>query len=228
MTVPKRLTIEFEDGSKKTTAFSQLPRPAWLELSHMGLCPPPPTIPEPSKNYLLLRWKNGWQEVIAIDWDSAELLRYYVLERAEETGRIAIEVEGEYPILFSVKRLPKELDSLVIIGKTGTKRYPMEPRVKREEGGKIEHIAFDRAERHFQSQSQETPGIGVQEIAHFLAEELNKRGLSAKKLLNMDPMQRIAEYKELAKVLGLRATERQEDVYGFIQLMIEKGSRGDS
>jgi hypothetical protein len=70
MTVPKSLTIEFEDGSKKTIAFSQLTRPAWLELSQMGLCPSPSAVSEPSKHYLLLRWKNGWQEVIGIDKNS--------------------------------------------------------------------------------------------------------------------------------------------------------------
>jgi hypothetical protein len=150
------------------------------------------------------------------------LLRYYVLERVEEVGRIAFEVEGDYPVLFAVKRLPKELDSLVIFGKAGVKRYHVEPKVKREEGGKIEHVEYDRAEHHFEPEPQETAETHVQEMTNSLAAELNKRGLSPEKLLNIHHMQRIAKYKELAKALGLRAAERQEDIYGFIQLMVEK------
>jgi hypothetical protein len=222
MTVPKHLTIEFEDGSKNAVAFSQLTRAAWLELAHMGLCPPPSAASESSRHYLLMRWKNGWQEVIGIDKSSVELLRYYVLERVEDVGRIAFEVEGDYPVLVTVKRLPKELDSLVIFGKAGVKRYHMQPKVKREEGGKIEHVEYDRAERHFQSEPEETTETHVQEMTNSLAAELNKRGLSPEKLLTMECAHKFAKYKELAKALGLRATERQEDVYGFLQLMIEK------
>jgi hypothetical protein len=222
MTVPKRLTIEFEDGSKKAIEFSKLTRPAWLELSRMGLCSSPSAISEPSKNYILLRWKNGWREVIGIDKNSVELLRYYVLERVEEIGRIALEVEADYPVLFAVKRLPKELDSLVIFGKTGVKRYHMEPKVKREEGDKIEHLRYDRAERHFQPEPQETADIHFQEMMDSLEANLNKKGLSVEKLLTMDDAQKLTKFEELAKAMGLRGTEKQEDVYGFIQLIMEK------
>lgn len=222
MTVPKRLIIEFEDGSKKAIDFSQLTRPARLELSRMGLCLPTPPISESSKNYLLLRWKNGWQEVIGVDKNSVDLLRYYILERTEEVGRIVLNVNEDYPVLLIVNRLPKELDRLMIVGGGNAKGYLLEPNVKKEEGDKIEHVEYDKAERYFQPQPEGQGKVWFTEVIETLKNELSQKGLSAEKLLNEDPINRVKEYKDLAKVLPLRATERQEDVYGFIQLMIEK------
>jgi hypothetical protein len=222
MTVPKRLMIEFEDGSKKAIDFSQLARPAWLELSRMGLCLPPPPISESSRNYLLLRWKNGWQEVIGVDKNSVDLLRYYILERMEEVGRIVLNANEDYPILLTVNRLPKELDRLMIVGGGNTRGYHLEPSVKKEEGDKIEHVEYDKAERYFQPQPEGQGEVWLTEVIETLKNELSQKGLSAEKLLNEDPINRVREYKDLAKVLPLRATEKQEDVYGLIQLMIEK------
>src|SRR3989339_1307450 len=114
MKAPAYLVVEYEDGSEKKIAFDQLSRPLRLELSRMGVCPPPSEGPEVLKHYLLLRWKSGWQEVIVVDRNSVDLLRYYILERVEEIGRMALTVTGDYPVLLTVKRLPKELDRLVI------------------------------------------------------------------------------------------------------------------
>ena len=222
MTLPKRLVIEFEDGSKKAIEFSQLARPIWLELSRLGLCLPPPSVSESSKNYLLLRWKNGWQEVIGVDKNSVDLWRYYILERTEEVGRIVLNTNEDYPILLTVNRLPKELDRLMIVGGDSAKGYRLEPSVKKEEGGKIEHVEYDKADRHFQPQPEGQGEVWFTEVLETLKNELSQKGLSAEKLLNEDPIHRVREYKDLAKVLPLRATEKQEDVYGLIQLMIEK------
>ncbi len=222
MTVPKRLIIEFEDGSKKAIEFSQLARPIWLELSRLGLCLPPPPISESSKNYLLLRWKNGWQEVMSVDKNSVDLLRYYILERTEEVGRIVLNTNEDYPILMTVNRLPKELDRLMIVGGGYTKGYHLEPSVKKEEGDKIEHVEYDKAERYFQPQPESQGEVWFTEVIETLKNELSQKGLSAEKLLNEDPIHRLRKYKDLAKGLCLRATEKQEDVYGLIQLIIEK------
>ncbi len=221
MKTPKYFFIEYDDGSTKKIEFNQLSRPVHLELSRMGLCPSPFETPEPSKHYLLLRWKNGWQEVTGVDKNPLDLLRYYILERMEEVGRMALEVKGDYPVLLSIKRLPKELDRLMIVGSDHAKVYRLEPKAKKEEGDKIEHVEFDRAERHFQPEPEEKAEVWVAEVTEALKNELDRKGLSAKKLLNEDPSHRVKEYKELAKALGLRATERQEDVYGFIELMIK-------
>jgi hypothetical protein len=214
--------VEYEDGSMKGIEFSQLSPSTCLELSQKGLCPPPAEKPEALKHYLLLLWKNGWQEVIGVDKNSLELLRYYILERIEEVGRLALEVKGEYPLLFTIGRLPKELQRIVIVGKEGTKGYSLEPKMKKEEGDKIEHIEFDKAERHFQSDPDQKAESWYGELVHSLRAELEKRGLNPEEILTREPMERIREYGELARALKIRATEKQQDVYGLIQLLMEK------
>jgi hypothetical protein len=221
MTLPKRLIVEYEDGSTKGIEFSQLDKSIRLELSRRGLSPPPSEVPEHLSHFLLLRWKSGWQEVIGVDKSPVELLRYYILERMEEVGRLALEVKGDYPILFTIKRLPKELESLMIIGREEVKVYHLEPKTKREEGDKIEHVEFDKAERHFQPESDGQAEAWIGKIREALRTELDKRNLTSEKLTASNQSQRIMEYKELSKALGLRAKERQEDVYCFIQFMIE-------
>jgi len=221
MTLPRRLIVEYEDGSTRGIEFNQLDSSTRSDLSRWGLCPQPSVVPESSNQYLLLRWKNGWQEVIGVDRDPVDLLRYYILERVEEVGRMALDVKGQYPLLLTVKRLPKELDRLMIVRSGSARVYRLEPKAKREEGNKIEHVEYDKAERHFQPEPDQQAEAWFAEVMEALKNELNRKGLSIEKLLNGDPSHRVEEYKELAKALGLRATERQEDVYGFIQLMIE-------
>lgn len=220
MSLPKRLIVEYEDGSTKGTAFSQLSRHSWLELSKLGLCPPPPVMPQLSKSYLLLRWQDGWQEVLGVDESFVELLRYYVLERVEEVGRMALQAKGDYPTLLVIQRKPKELSSLLIVGSGDTTAYSFKPSIRREEGDKIEHVEYDRAERHLQHERNKNAETWGEEIMDSLKTELGKKGITAEKLLAMAWDQRVEEYKELAKTLGIRAAENQEDVYGFIQLMM--------
>jgi len=222
MKTPKHLIIEYEDKSAKTIPFSQLDRSIWGELSRSGLCSPPTESIEPSKNYLLLRWKDGWQEVVAVGQDTVDLLRYYILERVEETGRAVLETGVDYPLLLTVKRLPKELESLTIVNGNAAKAYHVEPKWKKEEGDKIEHVEYDRAERHFQPHAQETGKEDIQTMARLLAAEMTKKDLQPRKLLEIEPDQRVAKYKELAKAMGIRAMEKQEDLYGFLQLMVGK------
>jgi hypothetical protein len=221
MILPKRLIVEYEDGSTKGIEFNQLDKSTWSELSRRGLCSQPSEVPEPSSHYLLLRWRNGWQEVIGVDKNPVDLLRYYILERVEEVGRMALDFKGEYPLLLTVKRLPKELDRLMIVRSGSAKAYRLEPKAKREEGDKIEHVEYDKAEHHFQPEPDEQAEAWFAEVMEVLRNELSRKGLSTKKLLEGDPSHRVKEYRELARALGLRAAERQEDVYGFIQLMIE-------
>ena len=221
MKKPKQLTIEYEDGSAKTIPFTQLDRSIWQELSRRGLCSSPSEA-GPSKSYLLLRWKNGWQEVVGLDQDSVDLLRYYILERVEETGRVVLEARADYPLLLTVKRLPKELESLTIVGSEDAKVYEVVPKKKKEEGDKIEHVEFDRAERPFLPHPKQTGQDAVEEMPRLLATEIAKKNLSPQKLLNLEPGQKVAKFKELAKTMGIRAMEKQEDLYGFLQLMVGK------
>ncbi len=216
MSSPRRLIIEYEDGSKKVTEFCQLDNETWLELSRSGLCPPPP----PKKtldHYVLMRWKDGWQEVVGISHVTAEPLRYYTLERMEEVGRMAFDVAEDYPLLFLVKRLPRHIETLLLVGRRGVKGYTLEEKRTVKEGGKIEHILYDR--------KGPSPGEYAKDwlaaIKGQLKAEMKKKGLTAEQLLSMDDHQKVQAYFEIAKVLGIRGMEKQEDVYGFIQLIAE-------
>ena len=79
-----------------------------------------------SKHYLLVRWQDGWQEVFGVDADSAELLRYYVIERIEDRGRLSLEVGSEYPELLVIERTPRGVAEAIIVGDDGVRSYALE------------------------------------------------------------------------------------------------------
>ncbi|OGP75717.1 MAG: hypothetical protein A2V86_12975 [Deltaproteobacteria bacterium RBG_16_49_23] len=215
MISPKRLIIEYEDGSRKVTEFTQLDNQTWLELSRSGLCPPPPK--KTLDHYVLMRWKDGWQEVVGISKMTAELWRYYTLERTEEVGRMAFDVAEDYPLLFLVKRLPRQIESLFLVGRKGSKGYTLEEKRAVKEGDKIEHILYDKKD----SSPCERAEGWVAEIKEQLKAEMKKKGLTSEQLLSLDDHQKLQAYFDFAKALGIRGMEKQEDVYGFIQLMAE-------
>lgn len=222
MSLPKRLTIEYEDGSKKMIDFNQLKREVWLELSRIGLCQPPPALLELLDNYILLRWKDGWQEVRGIPKACIELLRYYTIERTEEVGRMAFEVGEEYPILFIIKRLPRQVEGLWVIGGKETKFYSIIEKRAVKEGGKIEHILYDKNDPSQCKEDSQKAETLFREIIDGLKVELKKYGLTANQVLAMEASQRVEKYKALSKDLGIRPMERQEDVYRFMELFLGK------
>jgi len=216
MSSPRRLIIEYEDGSKKVFEFSQLDNRTWNELAASGLCPPPPK--RTLDHYLLMQWEDGWQEVKGIPKETAELLRYYTLERTEEVGRMAFEVAEDYPLLFLVKRLPRNIKTLLIVGHRGINEYLLEEKRTIKEGGKIEHILYDKKV----SSTFKQNGEWVNEFNGRLKSEMECRGLTAEQLLSLNKDQKLQVCFEISKGLGIRGMEKQEDVYGFILLMTEK------
>jgi hypothetical protein len=96
------------------------------------------------------------------------------------------------------------------------------PKEQKEEGGKIEHVEFDRAERHLQPHPEGAGKDAVQEVPRLLATEITKKNLSPQELLALKPGEKAAQFKGLAKAMGVRAMERQEDLYGFFQFLIGK------
>jgi hypothetical protein len=88
MSEPKRLVVKYDDGSTKEADFADLNGQLRRQLAELGLCPPLKRVGA-AKHYLLVRWQDGWQEVFAVDSDSAELLRYFVIERIEDRGRLS-------------------------------------------------------------------------------------------------------------------------------------------
>ena len=221
MSMPKRIIIEYEDGSTKGVEFSKLSRQGWLELSKLRLCHPPSVIPEPSKNYILFRWKDGWKEVVGLDRRDVELLRYYTIERTEEVGRMALEVAEEYPVLLLIKRLPKEIKNVLIVGSIGLKMYALEEKTKKREGGKVEHILYDSKDLNSIKEENSSADKWVAEIVDSLKAEFKNRGLTSENFLSTNEVKRVSVYNKISRTLGIRAMEKKEDVYGFMQLMID-------
>jgi hypothetical protein len=174
-----------------------------------------------SDHYVLLRWKDGWKEVVGIPKKAVELLRFYTVERTEEVGRMAFHVAEDYPVLFLVKRLPKEIESLLLMGPRDEKEYVLEEKRTIKEGGKIEHVLYDKKESGRGEQEGKGAAGWVAELADSLKTELKKKGLTAEKLLSLDEAEKAQAYQELSKTLGIRGMERQEDVQGFLQFMME-------
>jgi hypothetical protein len=220
MSSPKALVIEYEDGSSKRTEFRELNRETWLALSKLKLCPPP-VVTKSSDHYVLLRWKDGWKEVVGIPKKAPELLRFYTVERTEEVGRMAFHLAEDYPMLFLVKRLPKEIERLLLVGPGEAREYVLEDKKTIKEGGKIEHILYDRKDSGRGEQEGKGAEAWVAELANSLKTELKKKGLAPEKLSLLDEAEKARAYQELSKTLGIRGMEKQEDVQGFLQFMIE-------
>jgi len=224
---PKRLSIEYDDGSKTSIDFSHLDRELRSALADLKLCPHSASI-RTFKHYLLLQWE-GWQEVIGLESESVELLRYYVVRRIEDSGRLSFDVGADNPELFIVTRLPRELKGVVVAGASGMSAYDFSSETERwegifESGGKIEYVKYDKSKNS--SDQQETPEVPlcVARLREALQSELTQRGLSAGELLALEELRRIEAYREIARNMGIRGKEKQRDVYAFIELLVEQSA----
>ena len=74
----------------------------------------------PDQKYVLMKWKDGWQEVVAVEADATGFDKYYVIERIEHFGRLVIKrPEGEYPRLIVIDRAPREIENVVLLDEDG-------------------------------------------------------------------------------------------------------------
>jgi hypothetical protein len=143
----------------------------------------------------------------------------------EEIGRIAIEADDAYPRLLFVKRLPKLVESALLMNYTDSLMYNFTEKAKIKEGGKTEHILYDRNNTEFSSADSERSYSWLQELLDSVKSELKKKGLTAEKLFSMSMDEKTVVYESIARVLGINAMERQEDVQGFIELIAGKIER---
>ncbi len=225
MSEPKYLSIEYDDGSTTSIDFSQVDTDLRSVLADLKLCPPPAGI-RASKHYVLLQW-DGWHEVIGVNSERVELLRYYVVRRIEDRGRLSFEVGSENPELFIVKRLPRELKGVIVAGTSGMSAYDFSSETERwegifESGGKIEYVKYDKSKNLKQQQEAPEVALPVARLLEALQSELTQRGVPAGELLVLEEPRRIEAYREIAHNMGIRGKERQRDVYGFIELLIEQ------
>jgi hypothetical protein len=225
MSQPKRLLVAYEDGSTKEADFAEIDGQLRLKLAQLGLCPPPDHVGT-SKYYLLIRWRDGWQEVFGIETESADLLRYYVIQRIEDRGRLSIEVGADYPELLIVERTPRDVIGAAIVGSDSLKSYALGSEVERwegifEAGGKKEFVKYDKTSDAYPHESKEDPEA-LAEVLSALKAEIEKKGLTPRALLSMEEPLRVAEYRELASGASIRGGREQQDVYGFIEMLLKR------
>ena len=225
MSLPVKLIVEYDDGSTRVVDYAGVDGETRYRLAGLGLSPAGAHVGR-SRHYLLLRWKDGWQEVVGIDEASVDLLRYYVIERIEDRGRLSLETGGDYPELHVIERTPRDVVGAVIVGEGGVKSYALDKSVERwegifEAGGKREHVRFDKTSDKYPHEAGDD-GNALEPVLDALRRELDTRGVDPRTLLAMDESERVSEYKTLASGANIRGSYRQEDVYGFVESMITR------
>jgi len=221
VSTPRRLIVEYEDGSTKEASFKQVDAPTRANLARLGLCSAGESTPD---SYLILQWADNTQEVLGVSGKAVDLLRYYVIRRIEEQGRLSVNTGADYPELFVINRMPTQLRSLLLVGKEGAKKYNLESVVEKwegifEEGGKKEFYKYDSTEPKYPHQVDNAFDIG--ETMNLVKKELDAKGTNAKKLLEIDPAKKAEEYNEIARAMGLRAFRSQGDIYNFLDFIIK-------
>jgi hypothetical protein len=221
--MPKKLIVEYEDGTRREAAFDRLSSAGQVELSALGLCEA--GVPDTGRNYLLLEWKDGWKEVKAVGGKAVEILRYYTLERVEEIGRLSMEVADGNPELLLIKRLPGRLERILFVSGDGPQAYPLEEKAMVKEGGKTERYFYDKKRPEFKMEEPAAASARYTTFLDSLRGAVAEKGTSVSGLLSMSEGDRIPIYRELARALGLRGAEQQQDVYGFLTVALEKLGR---
>lgn len=229
MGLPVKLVVEYDDGSTRKMDYSRVDGETRFRLAALGLTPAGDYVGR-SQHYLLLRWKDGWQEVVGLDAASADapvdLLRYYVIERIEDRGRLSLQTGAEYPELLIVERTPRDVIGAVIVSGDDVKSYGLDTSIERwegifEAGGKREHVKFDKTSDKYPHEA-ECSGRALTPVLEALKRGLEEKGLDPGALLAMDEPERVTAYKALASGANIRGTYRQEDVYGFMESMITR------
>lgn len=110
----QKLVVQYENGLEQEIPASDLPEKMLSELAAIGS--EKNGTEGDTKRYLLLEWKDGWKEVLRVPGDATDLIRYFVIRRPEEQGRLVIErKDADYPELVEIIRKPKELKRVTVV-----------------------------------------------------------------------------------------------------------------
>jgi hypothetical protein len=199
---PVNLTLEYADGTRITRPFSSLPLPL-----QSGLLQQPAfsrSSPDPENdNFLLLEWDDGWQEVIKVDNDCREVNRYYVISRPEDTGRLSLTRENGYPELIEIIRKPLQLKKIHFLDSFG-----LNVASSVREGQKTDHFF-----------SLEPAEPLLAEILSRFKKIVREEGVDPSRLQHPSSEAEIEARGKIWQALGLRAGQRQQDVYDFITFL---------
>ena len=196
---PQKVVIEFEDGSKRESRFESLPSQLQWELLRQPFASQASETPEQVK-YVILEWDDGWREVIQVDAACADINRYYVISRPEDVGRLSLNKEEGYPELIEIVRKPMDLKRITFLD-----TFKLSLDRSDREGKKIDH---------FFALSKE--GNAIQEEMEAFRKAVAEEGYDLQELQSQDPDQLKEVYEKIRRKMGIRAAQRQQDVFDFI------------
>jgi hypothetical protein len=163
------------------------------------------------EKYVLMKWKDGWQEVIRIEGGAVGFDKYFVIERKEYFGRLVYKMpEGKYPGLVVIDRAPLEIDEMVMMEAGDGKRLKQTSTYQ--EGDRIEYNFEMKNEEHRL----------VDDVSRKVKEALTANGVSAKDVLAMPEAERLKKIEAIARQTRIVGSRNQEEVVGFIRLILEK------
>ncbi len=200
---PQKVVIEFDGGVKTESSFDTLPAPLQLELLRQPFASSPSPAPEQEK-FLLLEWDDGWKEVIEVDSTCKGLNRYAVISRPEDVGRLSLHREDGYPELIEIGRKPLGLSRIAFLIDTVDTVQPSVERSVRE-GKKTDH--FYKLTKGGDARSEQ-----IEAFKKAAAAE----GIDLKQLRSQDPAELRNHYEKIRRRMGIRAGQRQQDVWDFM------------
>lgn len=196
---PKKITVEFEDGSKVEadfTAFTELLKFELLRQPAFSRSSPHPE----QEKFVLLEWKDGWKEVVEVDSECTEINRYYVITRPEDVGRLSLKKEGGYPELIEVTRDPLNLKRITFVD-----GYEISLERSEREGNKVDHFfALDKRDSL------------LSEIKGLFQKAVDEADLTVEHLRSLKHDECRDHYQKIAQKMGIKAAQRQQDLFDFI------------
>ncbi len=165
------------------------------------------------KKYVLLRWKNGWQEVIAVEGDSVDFDKYYVVERVEYHGRLVLRrPKGEHPGLVILDHAPLELEKMTLVGGDSDGDRVLSQTSTDREGTRLE----------YRYQLQKGSGDLYEEALNSVKKALADKGISAKELLAKTEPDRSKEIGKIARAASIFGGKSQADLIDFMVTLLQK------
>jgi hypothetical protein len=163
------------------------------------------------KKYVLIKWKDGWQEVIGIEGDTIDLNKYFVIERVEYHGRLVFDrPKGEYPGMVVLDRAPLELEKVSLVGGDGDRVLKQTSTYR--EGTRLEYnYELEKGSGNFYS-----------EVVESVKKTLADKGISAGELLAKAEPERSNAIGKLARAANILGGKSQADLIGFMEEVLRK------
>ena len=111
-----KIIVQFEGGGQTEVDADTIPERIYQNISdHISNEQLSIDKEKSVSSLILLEWEDGWKEVVKVQSKAAKLMRYYVIKRPEETGRLVLETDdANYPELIEIFRKPRELKKVTL------------------------------------------------------------------------------------------------------------------